>query len=184
MHRRGRRRGVRADRDAADLRRPQDGRHRPHARGAAAVGRRRRAHDRARQLGRPAPRHEGGQHRRADHGAGRSEDARPDHGRAGPSDRRARPGRRRALDVDPPQRADVRGAVAVAGAARDRHQGDRPHLPVREGRQDRPLRRRRRRQDRHDDGAHQQHRHGALGTVRCSRASASARARATTSITR
>ena len=51
------------------------------------------------------------------------------------------------------------------GAARNRHQGHRPHLPVRQGRQDRPLRRRRRRQDRHDDGAHQQHRDGALGPV-------------------
>ena len=42
---------------------------------------------------------------------------------------------------------------------------DRPHLPVRQGRQDRPVRRRRRRQDRDDDGAHQQHRDGALGPV-------------------
>ena len=98
-------------------------------------------------------------------GARGRQDARPHHGRAGPPDRRARPGRRREDDVDPPQRADVRGAVAVDRAARDRHQGDRPDLPVRQGRQDRPLRRRRRRQDGHDDGAHQQHRDGALGPV-------------------
>ena len=38
-------------------------------------------------------------------------------------------------------------------------------LPVRQGRQDRPLRRRRRGQDRHHDGAHQQHRDRALGAV-------------------
>ncbi len=60
---------------------------------------------------------------------------------------------------------DVRGAVAVAGAARDRHQGHRPLLSVRQGRQGRPVRRRRCGQDRHDDGAHQQHRDGALGPV-------------------
>ncbi len=41
----------------------------------------------------------------------------------------------------------VRGAFAVAGAARDRHQGDRPLLPVRQGRQGGPVRRRRRGQD-------------------------------------
>ena len=113
VHRRRRRRGVRADRDAEDLRRAQDGRDRADARSAAAARRRRRAHDRARQLRRPAPRHEGRQHRRADHGAGRAQDARPHHGRARPPDRRARPGRRRKADVDPPRRADVRGALAV-----------------------------------------------------------------------
>ncbi len=41
----------------------------------------------------------------ADHGAGRRQDARPHHGRAGPPDRRARPGRRREGDVDPPRGA-------------------------------------------------------------------------------
>ena len=71
VHRRGRRRGVRAQRDAEDLRRPQDGRDRADARGAAAAGRRHRAHDRARQLRRPAPRHDRRQHRQSDHGAGR-----------------------------------------------------------------------------------------------------------------
>ena len=53
----------------------------------------------------------------------------------------------------------------VGGAARDRHQGDRPHLPVRQGRQDRPLRRRRRRQDRDHARADQQHRHQARRPV-------------------
>jgi hypothetical protein len=40
----------------------------------------------------------------------------------------------------------------------DRHQGGRPPGPLRQGRQDRPVRRRRRGQDRADSGAHQQHR--------------------------
>ena len=47
----------------------------------------------------------------------------------------------------------------------NRHQGHRPGLPVREGRQDRSLRRRRRGQDGHDDGIDQQHRERALGPV-------------------
>ena len=67
--------------------------------------------------------------------------------------------------LDPPAGAEVRRAVAVGRAARDRHQGDRPDLPVRQGRQDRPVRRRRRRQDREHAGADQQHRHAALGPV-------------------
>ncbi len=63
---------------------------------------------------------------------------------------------------DPPAGAEVRRALAVGRTARDRHQGDRPDLPVRQGRQDRPVRRRRRRQDREHAGADQQHRQGAL----------------------
>ena len=86
--------------------------------------------------------------------------------------------------LDPPDRAQVRRALAFGRAARDRHQGDRPHLPVRQGRQDRPVRRRRRGQDRDHARADQQHRHPALRACRCSPASASARARATTSTTR
>ena len=86
--------------------------------------------------------------------------------------------------LDPPQGAGVRRAVAVDGAARDRHQGDRPRLPVRQGRQGRPVRRRRRRQDREHDGADQQHRQGSTRACRCSPAWASAPARATTSTTR
>jgi F-type H+-transporting ATPase subunit beta len=42
--------------------------------------------------------------------------------------------------VDPQQRADVRGAVAVDRAPRTGIKGHRPYLPVREGRQDRPIR--------------------------------------------
>ena len=67
--------------------------------------------------------------------------------------------------LDPPGRAQVRRAVALGGAARNRHQGDRPDLPVRQGRQDRPVRRRRRRQDREHARAHQQHRHQARRPV-------------------
>ena len=52
---------------ARDDRRRRARRAGPHVRGAAAARRRRRAHDRARQLRRPAPRHEGREHRRADH---------------------------------------------------------------------------------------------------------------------
>src|SRR6266705_3582955 len=39
------------------------------------------------------------------------------------------------LPLAPPDRAQVRRALAFGRAPRDRHQGDRPHLPVREGRQ-------------------------------------------------
>ena len=86
--------------------------------------------------------------------------------------------------LDPPQGPGVRRAVALAGTAGNRHQGDRPDLPVRQGRQGRPVRRRRRRQDREHDGADQQHRQGALAACRCSPAWASVPAKATTSITR
>jgi F0F1-type ATP synthase beta subunit len=64
------------------------------------------------------------------------------------------------------------------------HQGDRPHLPVLQGRQDRSLRRRRRGQDGEHAGADQQHRHSALGPVGVRRRGREARAKATTSITR
>ena len=63
----------------------------------------------------------------------------------------------------PPPGAEVRRAVARRWNCSNRHQGDRPDLPVRQGRQGRPVRRRRRRQDREHDGADQQHRQAALG---------------------
>ncbi len=50
---------------------------------------------------------------------------------------------------------------------------DLPRPLVRQGRQDRPVRRRRRRQDRADPGADQQRRQGARRVIRCSPASAS-----------
>ena len=66
---------------------------------------------------------------------------------------------------DPPAGAGVRRAVDGAGDPRHRHQGRRPAGALRQGRQDRPLRRRGRRQDRADHGADQQHREGALGLL-------------------
>jgi hypothetical protein len=68
---------------------------------------------------------------------------------------------------------DLRRAGGDQRAAGNRHQGDRPDLPVRQGRQGRSVRRRRRRQDRQHDGADPQHRHRAqrlLGVRRCRRA--------------
>ncbi len=70
----------------------------------------------------------------------------------------ARPDQVRQAPLDPPARAEVRRTVALGRTARHRHQGYRPDLPVRQGRQDRPVRRRRRRQDREHAGADQQHR--------------------------
>ena len=66
-------------------------------------------------------------------------------------------------------------ALADGRDLRDRHQGRRPAGPVREGRQDRPVRRRRRGQDGAHPGADQQHRHAArrpLGVRRRGRAHA------------
>jgi F-type H+-transporting ATPase subunit beta len=60
-------------------------------------------------------------------------------------------------------RARFRGPVDRGRGPRDRHQGDRPARPLRQGRQDRPLRRCRRGQDGSDPGTDQQHRQGALG---------------------
>ena len=73
--------------------------------------------------------------------------------------------------------ADARLHRAVDGSAdpRHRHQGRRPAGALRQGRQDRPVRRRRRRQDRADPGADQQRRQGArrlLGVRRRRRAHA------------
>ena len=73
----------------------------------------------------------------------------------------ARPDRADELPLDPPHAPKFDELSPVAGTARNRHQGDRPDLPVRQGRQGRPVRRRRRRQDREHDGADQQHRQGS-----------------------
>ena len=82
---------------------------------------------------------------------------------------------RRAALADPSQDAQVRGPRAQDRDLRDGHQGRRPDRAVREGRQDRPVRRRRRRQDRRHHGAHQQRRQGArrqVGVLRRGRAHA------------
>ena len=99
------------------------------------------------------------------------------------------------VDERGPVDAKIRMPIHAAGAApgrpvdRDRdpdhrHQGGRPAHALSQGRQDRPVRRRRRRQDRDHHGADQQHRQGARRLLGVRRASASAPARATTSITR
>ena len=79
--------------------------------------------------------------------------------------RRARADRGRQALPDPPSPAAARGPVDVAAGALDRHQGDRPDLPLPEGRQDRRVRRRRRRQDRRHHGVDQQHRQAARRRV-------------------
>ena len=66
---------------------------------------------------------------------------------------------------DPPTAAVAGRSVDVARGALDRHQGDRPDLPVPEGRQDRRVRRRRRGQDRRHHGVDQQHRQAARRRV-------------------
>ena len=57
--------------------------------------------------------------------------------------------------------ADLHRAVDRSADPGHRHQGRRPAGALRQGRQDRPVRRRRRRQDRADHGADQQRRQGA-----------------------
>jgi hypothetical protein len=147
--------------DAQGVRRPEDGRLGPDAGSAAAAGRRRGAHHRAGLVRRPAPRHDGGQHRRPSP----CRSARPRWAAswtcwatrstsAARSTRRPRSIHRKAPAYD---------ELSPSQAAGNRHQGDRPDLPVRQGRQGGPVRRRRRGQDREHDGAHQQHRQGALG---------------------
>ena len=87
--------------------------------------------------------------------------------RAGRQQAAGRQGRR-AL-VDPPRSADVPRALADDRDLRDRPQGRRPDRPVREGRQDRPLRRRRHRQDGADPGADPQRRPAARRRLRLRR---------------
>ena len=75
----------------------------------------------------------------------------------------------------PPAVADLRGSGDGSADPRHRHQGRRPSRALRQGRQDRPVRRRRRRQDRSHHGADQQRRQGArrlLGVRRRRRAHA------------
>ena len=154
------------DADAQGLRRAEDGRLRADPRSAAAARRRRRAHHRAGLVRRPAPRHDGQQHRRR---RSRCRSARPRSAASWTcSATRSTSAARstRTLTASIHRKAPAYDELSpVAGAARNRHQGDRPDLPVRQGRQGGPVRRRRRRQDRQHDGADQQHRQGALGPV-------------------
>ena len=76
---------------------------------------------------------------------------------------------------DPSAGAVLPGSGDGGENPRHRHQGRRPARALRQGRQDRPVRRRRRRQDRADHGADQQRRQGArrlLGVRRRRRAHA------------
>ena len=105
-------------------------------------------------------------HRRADLRARRRRDARPDLERDRRADRQqgGRRQGRRAL-ADPPRPACVPRPLADDRDLRDRHQGRRPDRSLREGRQDRALRRRRHRQDRPDPGADPQRRPAARRRV-------------------
>ena len=171
--------------DACSGRSWHDMRSRPDLRSAAAAGRRRRAYHRPGFLRRPAPRHEG---QRTPARRSRCRSAKAPWAaswtcwaarstKLGPiaGDERA---------LDPPQGPEVRRTVSFGRTAGNRHQGDRPGLPVRQGRQGRPVRRCRRGQDREHDGTDQQHRQGALAACRCSPAWASVPAKATTSTTK
>ena len=86
--------------------------------------------------------------------------ARPDHERHRRAGRRGRPDPAQHAPLDPPRGAVLRRADHLGRDPGHRHQGDRPALPLHQGRQDRPVRRRRRRQDRDHAGADQQHRQG------------------------
>ena len=99
---------------------------------------------------------------KADPGPGRRLHARPHPQRDRRPGRREGPGRGHRVPPDPRRGPGLRRAVHRIRGARHRHQGRRPPRPLRQGRQDRPLRRRRRRQDGADPGADQQHRQGAL----------------------
>ena len=82
------------------------------------------------------------------------------------ADRRGRPGRgARSAGRSTAPAPDVENLTAHHRDAGDRHQGDRPAGPLRQGRQGRPVRRRRRGQDRAHPGADPQHRRGARGPV-------------------
>ena len=97
----------------------------------------------------------------ADLGAGRRRVPRPHHQRDRRSGRRGRPGQDRAAARHPPGGAALHRPVDRGGNPGHRHQGRGPARALRQGRQDRPVRRRRRRQDRADHGADQQRREGA-----------------------
>ena len=176
MHRRRRRHPVPARCHAQGLRRARPGgirrlarREGPHLRSSTAAGRRYCPYHRHGLVRRPAPRHAGEEHRCQHPGARGPRRAGPRDGRAGPPDRRAWSDPDRRASRHPPAGAQVRRAVAVGGAAGNRHQGDRPDLSVCQGRQDRSVRWRRRGQDREHARADQQHRQGALGSVRVRR---------------
>ena len=97
----------------------------------------------------------------ADPRAGRPRHAGPHHECDRRADRRSRPDQPRAhvasIHREAPTFAEQAGTRRNPG---HRHQGDRPALPLHQGRQDRPVRRRRRGQDRDHAGTDQQYRQG------------------------
>ena len=184
-HRPGRRRRVRAGPAAGHLQRAHDQGRRAQGRSgnldrsrSRSTSATTRARDRDGLDRRPRPRHG----RSTDTGAPITvpvgeETPRPHLQRARRADRRQGP----AVNADEDATRSTAPAPAVRGPGderrdvRDRHQGRRPARAVREGRQDRPLRRRRRRQDRAHPGADPQHRQAArrlLGVRRRRRAHA------------
>jgi hypothetical protein len=143
-----------------------------------------RAHHRHGRHRRPRARRRRDRHRRPDHRAGGHATLGRIMNVVGEPVDEGGPGRGRRKARHPPARARIRRAVDRSRNPRHRHQGRRPAGPLRQGRQDRPVRRRRRGQDGSHHGTDQQHRQGALGATRCSPAWASGPARATTSTTR
>ncbi len=144
------------------------------ARGRAAPRREHRAHDRDGRDRRPDPRPEGDQHRRADLGAGRPQDARPHPQRDRRADRRARSGRTpssarrstprpRRSSTSRPKRRSSSPASRSSTCSRPAARGGKIGLFGGAGV----------RQDRADPGADQQHRQGPrrrLGVRRRGRA--------------
>ena len=111
--------------------------------------------------------------------------ARPHPQRAGRAGgRRAAPPAGHAPLADPPRDAQVHRPRAQDRDLRDRHQGHRPDRAVREGRQDRPVRRRRGGQDGRHPWSSSTTWPRATAASRCSAAWASGRARGTTSTSR
>ena len=111
--------------------------------------------------GRFGARPAGGRYRPADCGPRRRKYLGPHHERCGRGGRRGGPHQdgREAADSCP--RSGLCRPVHRGGDPGHRHQGRGPACAIRQGRQDRPVRRRRRRQDRADSGADQQRRQGA-----------------------
>ena len=100
-------------------------------------------------------------YRQSDHGAGRRGHARPHHQRRRRPGGRGRPGARHRIPSHSCSGAPLHRSIDRGADPGHRHQGRGPLGALRQGRQDRPVRRRRRRQDRAHSGADQQHRQGA-----------------------
>ncbi len=109
----------------------------------------------------PGARPGGGRYRRADRGSRRRRDLGPHHERGRRGGGRGWPDQDRGEAADPCAGAVLRRSIDRGRDPDHRHQGRRSARALRQGRQDRPVRRRRRGQDRAHHGADQQHRQGA-----------------------